>query len=149
AARGGAVRTGASRGGGGGSGGGTSGAEPHPAEVEGSLSVALTRLREAGLSSRQVIGLLERARVEPVLTAHPTEVQRKSILDRHHAIAAHLAIAGADHASALAGAGDAPVGRGGGRAVADAELALRREILILWKTDELRVAKPTVIDEVD
>jgi phosphoenolpyruvate carboxylase len=33
--------------------------------------------------------------------------------------------------------------------MADAVRALRREILILWKTDELRIAKPTVLDEVD
>ena len=56
------------------------------APEEGSLPLALSRLKAAGIPSRQVVSLLERARIEPVLTAHPTEVQRKSILERHHAI---------------------------------------------------------------
>ena len=115
---------------------------------EGSLSVALARLREAGLSSRQVIALLERARVEPVLTAHPTEVQRKSILDRHHAIAAHLGVAAVAGGEGTSSEGSERTGPGAANVTA-AVRALRREILILWKTDELRVAKPTVLDEVD
>ena len=47
--------------------------------------VALERLRAAHVPTRKIVAFFERARVEPVLTAHPTEVQRKSILDRHRA----------------------------------------------------------------
>ena len=43
------------------------------------------RLRAAHVPTRKIVAFFERARVEPVLTAHPTEVQRKSILDRHRA----------------------------------------------------------------
>src|ERR1700742_289385 len=91
---------------------------------EESLSAALARLRGAGVSAKRVISRLERARVEPVLTAHPTEVQRKSILERHHSISARLAAHHRDDATF--------------------ETDLRRDISILWKTSELRPAKPTV-----
>src|SRR3569832_791665 len=96
---------------------------------EESLSAALARLRAAGVSGRRVIARLETARVEPVLTAHPTEVQRKSILERHHSIAARLA---AHH-----------------HQDPTFETDLRRDIAILWKTSELRAAKPTVGDEIE
>ncbi|HEX2659092.1 MAG TPA: phosphoenolpyruvate carboxylase, partial [Polyangia bacterium] len=95
-----------------------------------SIPAALARLRAAGVSSRRVIGRLEKARVEPVLTAHPTEVQRKSILERHRAIAARLGASRSDGAAVL-------------------ESDLRRNIAILWKTSELRPAKPTVTDEIE
>ena len=97
---------------------------------EGSLALAFERLREAKIPMRDIAALLNRATVQPVLTAHPTEVQRKSILDRHRAIAHYLDL------------------RSGS---ADANLfdhELRREILLLWKTSELRTAPPTVIDEI-
>src|SRR3569623_1138617 len=58
---------------------------------EESLAAAHGRLRAAGVSGRRVIARLEKARVEPVLTAHPTEVQRKRILARPHSLAARLA----------------------------------------------------------
>ncbi|MES1172365.1 MAG: phosphoenolpyruvate carboxylase [Bacteroidota bacterium] len=105
---------------------------------EQSLTASLARLRAAGVSGRRVIACLERARVEPVLTAHPTEVQRKSILERHRAIAARLV--------ALRDAlerGAPPPQR------ASLEEDLRREVILLWKTNELRPVKPTVSDEID
>src|SRR3954471_24248225 len=54
---------------------------------EGSIDVALARLRWAGLSTKAVAQSLAHSYVSPVLTAHPTEVQRKSILDAERAIA--------------------------------------------------------------
>ncbi|HET6151115.1 MAG TPA: phosphoenolpyruvate carboxylase [Polyangia bacterium] len=105
------------------------------ARPEGSIAFALERLREAGVSSRQVVSLLERARVEPVLTAHPTEVQRKSVLDRQRAITAELTSRGA--------------GAGADRPPDEIEQALRRQVLLLWKTSELRLVKPTVADEIE
>jgi phosphoenolpyruvate carboxylase len=104
-------------------------ADPAATE-EGSVAGALDRLRQARVPTSRLVAFFERALVEPVLTAHPTEVQRKSILDRYRAIVARLAkrrAAGAD----------------------DDERALRREVLILWKTSELRTEKPTVADEID
>ncbi len=54
---------------------------------EGSIDVALARLRWAGIAPSAVAQTLAGAYVSPVLTAHPTEVQRKSILDAERAIA--------------------------------------------------------------
>ena len=58
---------------------------------EGSLDVALTRLREGGIGAKAVAQSLAQSFISPVLTAHPTEVQRKSILDAERAIAQLLA----------------------------------------------------------
>ncbi len=96
-------------------------------EREGNVARTLDRLRDAGIPARDITSFLNRAMVQPVLTAHPTEVQRKSILDRHRAIALLLG----------------QQGRPG-----QTDQGLRREILLLWKTSELRTAKPTVADEI-
>jgi phosphoenolpyruvate carboxylase len=109
--------------------------QPRPEAEEGTIAVALQRLRAAHVPIRKLVAFFERARVEPVLTAHPTEVQRKSTLDRHRAITARLGARGAAAAN--------PV-----RAEAD-ERALRREVLLLWKTSELRGQQPTVADEIE
>ncbi|MDB4979436.1 MAG: Phosphoenolpyruvate carboxylase [Myxococcales bacterium] len=105
-------------------------AAPQP----GSITFAIERLRAAGVSARKIIALFADARVEPVLTAHPTEVQRKSIIDRQRAIRARLA----ERDAAM-----------GAREEATLDERLRREVLILWKTNELRGEKPTVQDEIE
>ncbi|HVR02909.1 MAG TPA: phosphoenolpyruvate carboxylase [Polyangia bacterium] len=105
----------------------------HAPPAPGTLAFARARLRAANVPARRVQAFFEQSRVEPVLTAHPTEVQRKSIIDRQRAVRACLGA------------------RGAAAGPADAELdeALRREVLILWKTSELRAEKPTVEDEID
>ncbi len=76
---------------------------------------------------------LQQAVVTPVITAHPTEVRRKSTLDRETAIAGLLDAAG-----------------GAGRSTAaEIETALKREIRILWQTRMLRSERITVADEID
>ena len=57
---------------------------------EGSLSVALSRLKAAGIAPKSIVQTLAHSHVSPVLTAHPTEVQRKSILDAERGIAVLL-----------------------------------------------------------
>ena len=57
----------------------------------GSLAMALSRLREASIDKAHIIKTLAKSHISPVLTAHPTEVQRKSILDAERAIARLLA----------------------------------------------------------
>jgi phosphoenolpyruvate carboxylase len=54
---------------------------------QGSFSYALDRAREAGVTLEVLLDWFGRARVAPVLTAHPTEVQRQSILDCERQIA--------------------------------------------------------------
>src|SRR5690606_35650874 len=51
--------------------------------ARGSLREAFALLKEQGVGTARTRRLLAEARVVPVLTAHPTEVQRKSTLDVH------------------------------------------------------------------
>ncbi|HEY5068508.1 MAG TPA: phosphoenolpyruvate carboxylase, partial [Candidatus Acidoferrum sp.] len=48
---------------------------------DGSLTLALERIEEKHISKETLQAFLNSALISPVLTAHPTEVQRKSILD--------------------------------------------------------------------
>ncbi|MGA7984682.1 MAG: phosphoenolpyruvate carboxylase, partial [Burkholderiales bacterium] len=98
------------------------GSPPRP----GSMAYALARLRDEGLRGEQLLAWFERARVSPVLTAHPTEVQRQSILDCEREIARLLATPR-----------DAP-----------RDARLRREVLRLWLTSMLRLTKLEVTDEI-
>ena len=99
----------------------------------GSLALALQRLREAGIAPAQVARTLAGAHLSPVLTAHPTEVQRKSILDAERAIARLLAAR--DEASA--------------RELAGIDAQLRARVTQLWQTRLLRFTKLTVADEIE
>jgi phosphoenolpyruvate carboxylase len=57
----------------------------------GSIGHAVAQLDAAGIASDAVRSFLKNALISPVLTAHPTEVQRKSVLDAEHDIARLLA----------------------------------------------------------
>ena len=57
---------------------------------DGSLDAAFARLRASGHTPKAIAKTLKSAFISPVLTAHPTEVQRKSILDAERAIAGVL-----------------------------------------------------------
>jgi phosphoenolpyruvate carboxylase len=102
---------------------------------EGSLALALTRLSVAGISGAQLQSFFADSVVSPVLTAHPTEVRRRSTIDREMEVARLLAER--DRAEAT------PEGL-----AANSE-ALRRAVLTLWQTSILRRTKPTVMDEVE
>jgi phosphoenolpyruvate carboxylase len=101
---------------------------------EGSLAMAFDRLARRGVGADRIASTLERALVSPVLTAHPTEVQRKSILDAERAIAELLA---------------ARTPSASERELADNEALLRARVTQLWQTRMLRTAKLTVEDEID
>ena len=60
------------------------------APQEGSVAYALEKLADAGVNGATVRKFFKEALISPVLTAHPTEVQRKSILDAEHDIALSL-----------------------------------------------------------
>jgi phosphoenolpyruvate carboxylase len=61
--------------------------DPQPQDSEPGLWLAnLHDLRERGYQEREVRELLDQVSVEPVLTAHPTEAKRASVLDHHRAI---------------------------------------------------------------
>src|SRR6478735_4798129 len=101
---------------------------------EGSLAMTFERLARRGIGAAPIVETLKRAYISPVLTAHPTEVQRKSILDAERAIAELLA---ARTPSATA------------RELADNEALLRARVTQLWQTRMLRTAKLSVDDEIE
>ncbi len=106
----------------------------------GSIERALARLRQAGISHRSIVDTLANSFVSPVLTAHPTEVQRKSILDAERAIAQLLVARDACRARTDVLAA---------RESADNEEQIRARIMQLWQTRLLRFTKLTVADEIE
>nr|WP_029525561.1 phosphoenolpyruvate carboxylase [Polaromonas glacialis] len=114
---------------------------------EGSIDVALARLRWAGIAPKTISDTLARSFVSPVLTAHPTEVQRKSILDAERGIAQLLTARDSIKAMALAvsAAKDALTPR----ELAANEAQLRARVMQLWQTRLLRFSKLTVADEIE
>ena len=114
---------------------------------EGSIEVALSRLRWAGIAPKTIANTLAHSYVSPVLTAHPTEVQRKSILDAERDIA-QLLTARDDiktQAQLFAAGKDALTPR----ELADNEAQMRTRVTQLWQTRLLRFTKLTVADEIE
>ncbi|MCX7193640.1 MAG: phosphoenolpyruvate carboxylase [Proteobacteria bacterium] len=101
---------------------------------DGSLLLALDRLEKKPVTAETMQAFLNSALISPVLTAHPTEVQRKSILDCHLIISSLLS--DRDRLDMTPEDLD------------ENENALRRFILILWQTRMLRTAKLNVHDEI-
>jgi phosphoenolpyruvate carboxylase len=110
---------------------------------EGSIEVALARLRWAGIAPKTVSQTLAQSHVSPVLTAHPTEVQRKSILDAERDIARLLTERDEIKARALPKDALAP------RELAANEVQIRARVMQLWQTRLLRFTKLTVADEIE
>ncbi|HEX7884242.1 MAG TPA: phosphoenolpyruvate carboxylase, partial [Afipia sp.] len=100
----------------------------------GTLSRALTRAKAAGIDADALRAFLARALVSPVLTAHPTEVRRKSTIDREMEIASVLNIRERTQMTA--------------DEIASSDEQLRRAVVTLWQTNLLRRTKLTVLDEV-
>ncbi|HEX6707056.1 MAG TPA: phosphoenolpyruvate carboxylase [Albitalea sp.] len=101
---------------------------------EGSLAMSLERLSEAGIRASDVAQTLAHAYISPVLTAHPTEVQRKSILDAERAIAELV---------------EQRETRPTERDRDENEALIRARVTQLWQTRMLRTAKLTVSDEIE
>jgi phosphoenolpyruvate carboxylase len=103
-------------------------------ELPGTLARALSRCREAGISPEKLCDFFDHAFMVPVLTAHPTEVRRKSTMMREMAIS-HL-LERRDRQ------------RWTPQEEIEIEDKVRRAVLILWQTSLLRRTKLTVRDEV-
>jgi len=101
---------------------------------DGSLAMAFERLHEADHRATEIAAALNKAFISPVLTAHPTEVQRKSILDAERAIAELLAERGDLFTE---------------RALNENTALMRARITQLWQTRMLRYTKLTVGDEIE
>jgi phosphoenolpyruvate carboxylase len=99
----------------------------------GSWGRALRALREAGLTDKQIAKRLNRMRVEPVLTAHPTEAKRATVLEIHREIYKLL------------------VRRENNMWTVAEQRAIREEIKValerLWRTGEIYHQKPDVASE--
>ncbi len=121
----------------------------------GSLESALATLRQRGVSRQTTANLLAGAEVSPVLTAHPTEVQRQSVMLAERGISELLTERDAIRQRALAVPAGLPAAdRRAAQASSQAELAaneagLRAHVLRLWQTRLLRDARLTVRDEIE
>jgi phosphoenolpyruvate carboxylase len=115
--------------------------------ADGDLQTALARIRKAGVKPDEVVASLAHSYVSPVLTAHPTEVQRKSILDAERAIAQLLTTRDEIklRQNAYAGGKDAltPL------EFAENETQMRIRVTQIWQTRLLRFSKLTVADEIE
>jgi phosphoenolpyruvate carboxylase len=100
----------------------------------GTIAYALGKVREAGLSRQQLQTFFDKALCMPVLTAHPTEIRRKSAIDREIEIADLL-----DQRDRLPFTPDELTAN---------RKALRRAVLTLWQTSIIRNTRLRVIDEV-
>jgi phosphoenolpyruvate carboxylase len=114
---------------------------------EGSIDVALQRLRWAGITPKSISDMLATSYVSPVLTAHPTEVQRQSILEAERDIA-HL-LTERDAIKARAAAVNAAKDALSPKELAANELQMRARVMQLWQTRLLRFTKLTVADEIE
>jgi phosphoenolpyruvate carboxylase len=107
---------------------------PEQPPQAGSFRGTLARMRNAGMTADQSLQALRHIKVIPVFTAHPTEVARRTVLLKRRHIARQLELLDtlplpASEALAL-------------------ENAIATEITALWQTDEVRVQKPLVTDEI-
>jgi phosphoenolpyruvate carboxylase len=105
------------------------------AEKDSTLASALSFLGAQGIGLPQAAALLDHARITPVLTAHPTEVMRKSMLDHRNRIAALMRLRDL-----------------GQKETVDGEVideAIAAQIALLWQTRALRRERLYVADEVD
>jgi phosphoenolpyruvate carboxylase len=99
----------------------------------GSLPDGLARLADGGLSPEAILERVLDTQIELVLTAHPTEINRRTLIQKHNAIAGLLAA----HDRA----------RGVPRDEGEIEAQLGREISSIWLTDEILRTRPTPVEE--
>ena len=102
---------------------------------EGSLEAAALRLAAAGVTPPQTAALLQRLRIEPVFTAHPTEATRRTLLEKEQVIG-RLLVERLDP-SLTPDEERAALGR------------IREEVTAAWQTDPQPSARPTVMDELE
>jgi phosphoenolpyruvate carboxylase len=99
-----------------------------------SLAAALAGMAARGVPRERLASVLGRLSIEPVVTAHPTEMSRRSLLEKHMQVAACLdrldnpSLSPREH-----------------RAVTEELLEI---ITLLWQSNEMRSSRPRVTDEV-
>jgi phosphoenolpyruvate carboxylase len=103
-------------------------------QLRGTFAQVVSSAADSGVKPLEIRELLDVLRVRPVITAHPTEARRVTVLEKHRRIYRRLVD--------LESPRWTPRER---QALVD---GLRNEIELLWTTGELRLAKPTVPQEV-
>jgi phosphoenolpyruvate carboxylase len=103
-------------------------------QLRGTFANVISSAAAAGISAAEIRDLLEQLRVRPVITAHPTEAKRVTVLEKHRRIYRRLV--------------DLESPRWTPRERQALVSGLRNDIELLWLTGELRLAKPTVPQEV-
>ncbi|MBX3197829.1 MAG: phosphoenolpyruvate carboxylase [Labilithrix sp.] len=103
--------------------------KPQPGSLE---VVFATMAKET--SRERFVEVLEAAAVELVFTAHPSEAQRRTVLEKHRRLVS--LIARRERAELTPAEAD------------DVDRAIREEVATLWQSDEIRQEKPRVGDEV-
>src|SRR5262245_29263008 len=101
----------------------------------GSLAETLRRLRRDFSDADLLQGVVDRLEITPVMTAHPTEAARRTLLEKHRRIADLLADFDDENL--------APRRRD------ELQARLAAEVESVWQTDEVRHTQPTVLDEVN
>ena len=111
-------------------------AELHTDEppLPGSFRGTLLRMKQAGITLDQALAALAEIEVQPVFTAHPTEITRRAVLLKRRRIAAEL-----EKLDRL------PLPDVQAQECEDTILG---DITALWQTDEVRLQKLTVVDEI-
>ena len=102
-------------------------------QLRGTFAQVVTAAARDGIAADDVRAVVANLRVRPVITAHPTEAKRVSVLEKHRRIYRRLV--------------DLEAPRWTPRERHALVENLRTEIELLWLTGELRLAKPTVGQE--
>lgn len=102
--------------------------------VRGTLGQVIAEAAASGTGADAMRSLLSTLKIRPVITAHPTEAKRVTVLERHRKIYRRLM--------------DLESPRWTGREREKLVAMLRSDIELLWFTGELRLEKPTVPQEV-
>jgi phosphoenolpyruvate carboxylase len=108
--------------------------EPASAPQRGSCEETFARLLSGGITREQLHDAVCRLHIELVLTSHPTEVSRRTLIHKYNRIATLLATN--DRPDLTFPERD------------DVTAALRREVEAAWDTDEVRHQRPSPLDEV-
>jgi phosphoenolpyruvate carboxylase len=109
-------------------------AERGYAQLRGTFAQVISSAAASGVPAAEIHKLLQVLRVRPVITAHPTEAKRVTVLEKHRRIYRRLVELESPRWTARER-----------KALVD---GLRNDIELLWLTGELRLAKPTVPQEV-
>ncbi len=101
----------------------------------GSVEASIEKLLGQGVAATKIADELRELTVAPVITAHPTEVRRKTVLDHVDEVASLL-----DRRAYAAGSPTE---------LDEIDAALKLEVLTLWQTAEVRLSKLRVRDEIN